>query len=155
MGTSKRLDQAIKKLYLAFHNNTLHPECCKSCAVGNILDNRDSWKHLSDSHGSLHLNYVGMVNQNFGRKFNGYSPMELLQIEAVFLSGCGYVLPLNENNARPKNPTDKEVLFQGLSDTIAFLCGLDGVENVMDYSKLFEFKEETSQYIISETRANA
>src|SRR5690606_30299440 len=128
----------INKLYLAFHNNTLHPECCKNCAVGNILDNRDSWKHLSDSHGSLRLNYVGMVHQNFGRKFNGYSPMELLQIEAVFLSGCGYVLPLNQNNARPKNPTDNEVLFQGLSDTIAFLCKLDGVENIMDHSKLFE-----------------
>ena len=153
MDTSKRLDQAINKLYLAFHNNTLHPECCKNCAVGNILDNRDSWKHLSDSHGSLRLNYVGMVHQNFGRKFNGYSPMELLQIEAVFLSGCGYVLPLNQNNARPKNPTDNEVLFQGLSDTIAFLCKLDGVENIMDHSKLFEFKEEKSPYTISEVKA--
>lgn len=153
MDTSKRLDQAINKLYLAFHNNTLHPECCKNCAVGNILDNRDSWKHLSDSHGSLRLNYVGMVHQNFGRKFNGYSPMELLQIEAVFLSGCGYVLPLNQNNARPKNPTDNEVLFQGLSDTIAFLCKLDGVENIMDHSKLFEFKEEKNPYTISEVKA--
>ena len=141
MDTSKRLEQAIKKLYIAFHNGTLHPECCKSCAVGNILDNKDSWKHLSDSHGSLQLNYVGLVNQNFGRKFNGYSPMELLQIETEFLKGCGYGLPLNRNNRKPKNPTDKEVLFQGLSSAIAFLCALDGVENVMDYSKLFEFRE--------------
>lgn len=153
MDNLNRLDRAIKKLYIAFHNNTLHPECNKSCAVGNILDNKDSWKHLSDSHGSLQLNYVGMVNQNFGRKFNGYSPVELLQIEAVFLKGCGYVLPLNGNNPRPKNPTDKEVLFQGLSDTIAFLCGLDGVENVMDYSKLFELKAEKSPYTLSEIRA--
>ena len=141
MDTSKRLEQAIRKLYIAFHNGTLHPECCKSCAVGNILDNKDSWKHLSDSHGSLQLNYVGLVNQNFGRKFNGYSPMELLQIETEFLKGCGYGLPLNRNNRKPKNPTDKEVLFQGLSSAIAFLCALDGVENVMDYSKLFEFRE--------------
>lgn len=153
MDTSKRLDQAIKKLYTAFHDNTLHPECSKSCAVGNILDNKDSWKHLSDSHGSLRLNYVGMVNQNLGRKFNGYSPLELLQIEAVFLNGCGYTLPLNRNNPRPKNPTDKEVLFQGLSDVIAFLCKLDGVENVMDYSKLFRFNGERPQYNLSEIRA--
>lgn len=150
MGTSKRLEQAIEKLYIAFHNGTLHPECCKSCAVGNILDNKDSWKNLSDRHGSLQLNYVGLVNQNFGRKFNGYSPVELLQIEAEFLKGCGYELPLNRSNRKPKNPTDKEVLFQGLSNAIALLCTLDGVENVMDYSKLFEFREVRPTYVVSE-----
>ncbi len=153
MSASKRFDQAIKKLYIAFHNNTLHPECFKSCAVGNILDNKDSWKHLSDSHGSLQLNYVGMVNQNLGRKFNGYSPIELLQIETEFLTGCGYGLPLNRNNPKPKNPTDKEVLFQGLSNAIAFLCELDGMENVMDYSKLFEFQKDGPRHTKSEVMA--
>ncbi|MCG2459961.1 Na(+)-translocating NADH-quinone reductase subunit F [Flavobacteriaceae bacterium F89] len=150
MGTSKRLDRAIKKLYIAFYNGTLHPECSKSCAVGNILDNKDSWKHLSDSHGSLQLNYVGLVNQNLGRKFNGYSPVELLQIESEFLEGCGYVLPLNASNRKPKNPTDKEVLFQGLSKAIALLCALDGVENVMDYSRLFQSQNKTQPYAIAE-----
>ena len=64
--------------------------CCKHCAVGNILDNMDIWKHLSNYHGSLELNYVGKVHQTLGRKFNGYSPLELLQIEATFLKACGY-----------------------------------------------------------------
>jgi hypothetical protein len=150
MKSTVRLDQAITKLYKAFHNNTLNPECCKQCAVGNILDNQDFWKHLSDSHGSLQLNYVGLVNQNFGRKFNGYSPFELLQIEAIFLKTCGFELPLHHKNKKPKAPTDKEVLFNGLSAVVGFLCKLDDVANVMDYSKLFEFENDKPRYQLSE-----
>ena len=141
MDTPVRLEKAITKLYTAFHNNTLHPECCKSCAVGNILDNTEAWKHLSDNHGSIVLNYVGKVHQGFGRKFNGYTPQELLEIEAVFLISCGYSLPLIYKGVKPSDPTDKDVLFQGLSEAIAYLCKLDGVTNVMEYSKLFEYKE--------------
>ena len=146
MKTSHRLEQAINKLYNAFHNNELNPECCLKCAVGNILDNTDAWKHLSDQHGSIQLNYVGLVNQNLGRKFNGYSPIELLKIEASFLNGCGYSIPLNRLGSKPQNPKDKEVLFNGLCETVAFLCALDDVENVMDYSKLFEFDSHQPRY---------
>ena len=42
MKTSKRLEHAITKLYLTFHNGTLNPEYSKSCAVGNICDNTDT-----------------------------------------------------------------------------------------------------------------
>ncbi|MCX7550800.1 Na(+)-translocating NADH-quinone reductase subunit F [Xanthomarina sp. F2636L] len=140
MGTTKRLELAIQKLYTAFQNDGLHPECCKQCAVGNILDTTDSWKHFSDQHGSLNLNYVGLVNQNFGKTFNGYSPLELLQIEAEFLKACGYQLPLNHNNKRPKNPTDKDVLFLGLSAVVAYLCQLDEIPDVMDCSELFQYE---------------
>lgn len=150
MKTTNRLDQALRKLYNAFHEGTLHPECCKSCAVGNICDNTDAWKHLTDLHGSVVLDYVGMVNQNFGRRFNGYTPLELLQIEAEFLKGCGYTLPLTQNCKKPKNPTDKERLFNGLCKTVEFLCKLDGVDNVMDYSKLFEFENNRPKYKLSE-----
>jgi len=146
MSTSPRLDNALKKLYKAFHENTLHPECCKQCAVGNILDRTDSWKHLTDAHGSVVLNYVGLVNQNFGKRFGGYTPLELLKIEAEFLKGCGYSLPLNRRGIKPQNPTDKEILFNGLCKTIEFLCKLDGVENVMDYSKVFE-KDKNKDYV--------
>jgi hypothetical protein len=141
MKTSIRLEQAIKKLYVAFHNNQLNPECCKQCAVGNILDNTDSWKHLSDHHGSLKLNYVGSVHQNLGRKFNGYTPLELLQIEATFLKACLYELPFHHKNKKPKNPTDKDLLFNGLDAVVSLLCELDHIPNIMDYSKLFEFDE--------------
>jgi hypothetical protein len=150
VNTSKRLEEAIKKLYVAFHDNNLHPECCMQCAVGNILDNKDSWKHLSDSHGSLNLNYVGVVNQKFGKRFNGYTPLELLQIEAVFLKGCGYSLPLHHAGIKPKDPTDRNTLFNGLNDVISFLCHLDGVDNVMDYSKLFEVENDKPRYALNE-----
>ena len=142
MKTTPRLESALNKLYTAFHNDKLNPECCKQCAVGNILDQTDSWKHLSDSHGSLELNYVGKVHQTLGRKFNGYSPLELLKIEATFLKACGYELPLHYKNNKPKNPTDKNVLFDGLCATISYLFKIEGLLDVMEYTKLFEFKNE-------------
>ena len=149
MKTSKRLDSAIKKLYNAFHNNTLHPECCKQCAVGNILVNTNGWKHLSDHHRGLELNYLGNIHQAFGRKFNGYTPLELLQIEATFLKACGYQLPLHHKNKKPKNPTDKDMLFNGLTAVITLLCTLDNMPNIMDYTKLFEFENKKNQQQIA------
>lgn len=146
MQNTPRFNTAITKLYNAFHNNTLNPECCKQCAVGNILDNMDSWKHLSDSHGSIELNYIGKVHQNLGRKFNGYSPLELLKIEATFLKACGYAVPLHHKNEKPENITSKDVLFTGLVAIIEFLCKLDNVANIMDYTKLFEFDDSKPKY---------
>eukprot|EP01023_Acetabularia_acetabulum_P043738 TRINITY_DN43713_c0_g1_i1.p2 TRINITY_DN43713_c0_g1~~TRINITY_DN43713_c0_g1_i1.p2 ORF type:complete len:154 (-),score=3.64 TRINITY_DN43713_c0_g1_i1:83-544(-) len=147
METTPRFEAAIKKLYTAFHNNMLNPECCAQCAVGNILDNTSSWKHLSDYHGTLQLNYVGKVHQSFGRRFNGYTPLELLQIEITFLKACGYKLPLHHENKKPENPLDKDVLFNGLSKVIELLCNLDGISNVMDYQKLFEHKSDNNDVI--------
>lgn len=141
MKNSPRLDQAISKLYKAFHNDNLNPECCKSCAVGNILDNTDTWKHLTEGHGSLKLTYVGKVNEAFGKKLNGYTPAELLQIEAAFLNGCGYSLPLSYKTNKLVDRTSKEVMFNGMCEAVAVLCKLDGISNVMDYSRLFEFED--------------
>ncbi|QTD38679.1 Na(+)-translocating NADH-quinone reductase subunit F [Polaribacter batillariae] len=146
MKTSKRLEQALIKLYNAYHNNKLNPEDCTACAVGNILDNLDSWKHLSNEHGSLQLNYVGSVHQNLGRKFNGYSPLEILQIEKVFLDACGFKTPLCHYNKRPQNPTSKKVLFNGLCAVVELLCKFDNVSNVMDYSRLFECENNEPKY---------
>lgn len=138
MITTTRFEAAIQKLYNAFHNNTLNPECCKQCAVGNILNNTESWKFLSDEHGSTKLNYIGKVHQTLGRTFNGYSPVELLTIESIFLKACGYTVPLHYKNNKPTNIKDKDVLFRGLEAVVHYLCALDGIKNVMDYSKLFE-----------------
>jgi len=145
MTTSKRFDAAIQKLYLAFHNNTLNPECCKQCAVGNILDGTESWKHLSDDHGGTQLNYLGKVHQHLGRRFNGYTPQELLTIESLFLKACGYTIPLHYKNQKPDNVTDKAILFKGLSAVITYLCQLDGITNVMNYSQLFTYEQASSQ----------
>lgn len=147
MKTSLRLEEAIKKLYTAFHSDQLNPECCHKCAVGNILDNKDTWKNLTDQHGSVKLNYLGKVHQNLGRKFNGYSPLELLQLESIFLSACGYSLPFGQFGNKPKEPLSKDILFLGLCATVEFLCKLDEISNVMDYSKLFDYSANRSKMI--------
>ncbi|WP_299526217.1 Na(+)-translocating NADH-quinone reductase subunit F [Winogradskyella sp.] len=141
MDISSRFDAAVRKLYTAFHNNTLNPEDCTQCAVGNILDHKDIWKHMTDMHGSVKLNYVGLVHQNLGRRFNGYSPIELLQIEASFLKGCGYRLGKNYCH-KPDFFKDKAILFNGLSEVIATLCRLDHIDNVMDCSYVFNYQTE-------------
>lgn len=146
METPKRLEQALIKLYNAFHNDELNPECCAACAVGNILDNVDSWKHLSNNHGSLELSYVGRVHENLGRQFNGYSPLELLQTEKIFLEACGFKTPLCHYNSKPKKPTNKETLFNGLCAVVSHLCKLDNLPNVMDYSKIFEYEKSCPVY---------
>ncbi len=132
MKTNPRFDLAAVKLYTAFYEQRLHPECHRQCAVGTICDNSDMWKHLTDRHGSLQLSYTGLVNQKFGRKFFGYTPLELLQIEVAFLKGCGYKVPLHHKNKNP-DPLDKDVLFNGMTAVIKLLCAFEGIHNTMDY----------------------
>lgn len=144
MNTSHRFDTAVKKLYKAFHNNTLNPEDCKQCAVGNILDHKDSWKHMTDIHGSIQLNYVGLVHQNLGRRFNGYTPLELLKIEASFLEGCGYRLGKTFCH-KPDFYKDQSILFNGLCEVVATLCKLDNIDNVMNCSSLFKYQSQALQ----------
>ncbi|OZV69192.1 Na(+)-translocating NADH-quinone reductase subunit F [Winogradskyella aurantia] len=144
MISSNRFNHAITKLYEAFHNNTLNPDDFKQCAVGNLLDNTDSWQHLTDKHGSLKLNYVGLVHQNLGRRFKGYTPLELLRIESSFLSGCGYKGLSYGRLIRPENTKDKDVLFNGLCEVVETLCQLDGTANIMNCDKLFDFEKKVS-----------
>lgn len=132
-----RLEQALSKLYAAFSDGSLHPGCCTACAVGTICDNKDMWKHMTDAHGSLMLNYVGKVNEAFGKRFYGYLPSELLQIEAVFLRACGYELPISRRSIKPTNPQGDEVMFNGMRAVIHYLCELDEVQDVMDIQEQF------------------
>ncbi|WP_400076884.1 Na(+)-translocating NADH-quinone reductase subunit F [Winogradskyella sp. R77965] len=148
MTTSIRFNNAINKLYNAFHNKTLNPEDCKQCAVGNILDNKDQWRHLTDIHGSTRLNYVGLVHQNLGRKFNGYSPIDLLKIERAFLEGCGYYFTNQNRLYKPDSITDHN-LFNGLCEVVSELCLMDSVANVMDCSVLFEFDSTSVEYEVA------
>tara|TARA_R100000935_G_scaffold13736_5_gene27630 strand:+ start:51194 stop:51640 length:447 start_codon:yes stop_codon:yes gene_type:complete len=141
MKTTPRFEAAVQKLYTAFHNETLHPECCSQCAVGTILEGNDAWKHLSDHHGSYQLNYIGKVHEMMGRRFGGYLPSELLSIENAFLQGCSYQLPLRHSHFSPSNPKEKEIVFDGLCATVTVLCKLDGIKNTKDVSELFNFEK--------------
>lgn len=138
----KRLETALQKLYVAFHNGQLDPEDCQYCAVGNICDNVDAWKHFTDIHGSNKLNYLGQLNENMGKRIRGYSPKELLSIEAAFLKGCGYTLTSRNRLLKPARVIDKEMMFKGLCAAIDYLCALDRVDNVMQLYKRFDFSRE-------------
>ena len=94
----------------------------------------------------MQLNYIGSVHQKLGRTFNGYTPKQLLKIEKIFLEACGFKTPLCHYNQKPINPRNKELLFNGLTAVISYLCKLDGVPNVMDYSKLFEYENNEPIY---------
>lgn len=134
-----RLETALEKLYTAFYNDQLDPEDCCHCAVGNICDRIDSWKHFTDIHGSVKLNYLGRLHETLGKRINGYSPLELLSIEAVFLKACGYRLTSRNHLLKPAPHIDKEMMFKGLCAAIDYLCALDGVENVMELYRRFDF----------------
>lgn len=154
MKTSKRFDRAIKKLYEAFHNNTLNPECCIQCAVGNICDNTDAWRLLTSAHGSVELSYLGKLNEAFERKIFGYKPSELIQIEAVFLKACGFEIPLKSGSKKPKKPLSKDSLFKGLTATVNYLCVLENIPPVMDCSVLFDFTPENNQILDVKNKTN-
>ncbi|RCW90208.1 Na(+)-translocating NADH-quinone reductase subunit F [Winogradskyella arenosi] len=143
MKNSIRFEAALHKLYIAFHNQALNPEDYKQCAVGNLLDGKTSWQYITDVHGSTSLNYIGLVNQHLGKRFNGYNPKELLYIERAFLKGCGYHFSANQRLKRPKIIDDNS-LFNGLTAVVAELCKLDGVPNVMDCEKRFDFSYTAS-----------
>jgi len=143
MNLPKRIEDAIHKLYSAFHHHHLNPECHSQCAVGNICNNTTAWQHLTEHHGSGKLSYVGMVHQQLGRKFYGFSPFELLQIEQAFLKGCGYPIPLRSTKKKRKLTQDN--LFDGLTEVVSFLCRLEKIEDVMDCSQLFDYQAKTPQ----------
>ena len=104
--------------------------------MGTILDNNHYWKEFSNYNGTLQLNYVGLVHQRLGRKFNGFTPLELLQIEKVFLQACGYAVPLHQYTFRNKKK-NKDKLFKGLEAVVAQLCTFDNIPNVIDCTALF------------------
>lgn len=137
MTHSNRFNNAISKLYKAFTSQQLEPECACKCAVGTLLDGKDQWKHLTKAHGSTELSYVGKVHERLGRKFAGYSPLELLQIEEVFLKGCGYKVPLDYQNKTKRKKLDASAQFDGLCAVIQLLCQLDQVKDVLYIQGLF------------------
>ena len=40
-----------------FNENLLNPECCKQCAVGNILDQKDAWEVVTFGQDTIPIAY--------------------------------------------------------------------------------------------------
>lgn len=148
--TTKRFNRAIEKLYAAFHDGSLNPECCRQCAVGNICDNTDTWKHLTTAHGSGKLSYLGYLNETLGRKIYGFKPSELLKIETAFLKACGYAIPFKKSTG--PNKLTKDHLFDGLVAAVDALCEIENIPSVMDCGILFDYSKTGQTECVSESK---
>lgn len=126
MKHSERFTNAVTKLYNAFHNGTLDFGYCAHCAVGSIVGHSDwhmncpmnVWKGVFKEIDKCYIN-----NNN-----SGYSLKELYEVEKRFILAF-------DNYTQIDN---KEKQFKGLCAVIEYLCQLEGIPNVMDYTKLFE-----------------
>lgn len=143
----ERFTRAIEKLYTAFHKGELKATDSCACAVGNICNNKRGW---NDTNNFVEENYVKGSNyydaEVFLKEENvGYNFIEIATIEKIFLTSMGYCIPFNIFVWRSINET-KETQFKGLCAVVEYLCELDGIPNVMDFSKLFETEDNVAKY---------
>ncbi len=141
MAFKRRTEKAINRLYTAFHKGELHPNCHCKCAVGNILNQADFWAAFSDSIGERNLSYVGRVNQLLGRRFEGFTPQELLDIEAVFLKRLRF-------EANGKFSYNQDDLFYGLEAVIKYLCKLDHEPNLLCIEELLDYQPKKTSLLV-------
>ena len=144
MKTTKRFDRAVIKLYNAFHNGTLNAMDCEECAVGNICDNSDEWA-INDKF-DLNNKWNNRPIPKHIEISTGYSKKELETIETLFVYGVknGYQYKHKHEGANERK--DKEIQFKGLCAVVEYLCELDGIKNVLDYTKLFETENDKPKY---------
>lgn len=142
MKTTPRFDSAVSKLYNAFHEKRLIGNDCTACAVGNMCDNSGSWFGAVDSaRPELNMNYIKITKLPLMKNVvdnetiikTGYSGNQLAMIETLFLSEIDIV----EN---------EETQFKGLCKVVEYLCELDNIPNIMDYTRLFETENNQPKY---------
>jgi len=128
MKTTKRFENAVMKLYNAFHKNQLDSKSCNSCAVGNICDNRHEWEYAGDFYtGSNRIaSKEDIKTGNELIKKTEYNSSELVQVERLFIEYCG-----TERSAKYQQ-------FKGICAVVEYLAKLDNIPNPMDYTKFFE-----------------
>ena len=141
MKTSKRFENAVSKLYAAFHEDRLNANICAACAVGNICDNEPLWSDMCGGYGitgelGTLKKYIDEEVLDFIKPF-GYSPLELVTIEKVFLNAMGFY-----TYEEIKDHKSKSLQFKGLCAVVEYLCQLEGISNMMDYTSLFETEND-------------
>lgn len=138
MKTTERFEKAVSKLYTAFHKGELDAMDCSACAVGNIVGHSD-WDGWAFNR--IGARFIGLEEPKvFSFRYptdSDYTSEELKIIEYVFLKEW--------DNAKSANGKDKEIQFKGLCAVVEYLCELDNIPNVMDYSSLFEYDKETNK----------
>lgn len=132
----KRFTGAMIKLYNAFHNNKLDAYDCEMCAVGSLVGHY-MWYGLSiNLDDPSQEDYMVIQTDEFimgGKNESEYSLLELKNIEILFIK------EFQKNKI--KDGRHKESQFNGLCAVIEYLCELDNIPSVLDYTSLFEFNE--------------
>lgn len=144
MKTTKRFENAVTKLYKAFHNNELDHTSCSACAVGNIVGN-SLWANHTGFVCGHELDFIDELRIKKDSLYKkvlqevitaekvclktGYSVDELIRVEQLFMD-CFDGLYSHEQSE-----------FNGLCAVVKYLCQLDNIPNVMDYTILFETKD--------------
>jgi len=148
MKTTERFENAVSKLYNAFHENRLNAMNCQACAVGNICDNSEDWKDsfghaliLDNNNFITEMEECPIVREPYFK--NGYNQNELHNVEKAFLSQW-------INKSYNSGKTDRELQFKGLCAVVEYLAELDNIPNPMDYSKVFETENESAKYQLTE-----
>lgn len=176
-----RLENALSRLYTAYHSGELNAMDCSACAAGNICANDPSWSifrrnlGLSRFVADMLPEYTYANNSRpkvtprivMNNVFNttGYSIDEIIMVEKVFLNAMGiYSLQRSdiseaynrmlENAQSLGDGQSREALdnvnFQGLCAVTEYLCELDNVPNVLDYTNIFEKEKHEAKYKFEE-----
>lgn len=137
MKTTVRFENAVRRLYDAFHSGNLEAMDCKKCAVGNIVGS-DEWIYNSTLINEMRRELyspepMSIDIPNYCN--SGYSGIELVNIERIFMHGRSRTKIYFKNDFRYNSP---ESQFKGLCAVVEYLCELDNIPNPMDYSALFE-----------------
>ena len=144
MKTTKRFEEAVTKLYKAFHEGTLDAMDCRHCAVGNMCNNSRNWG-----------DYTRSVSLTQEERKTGYSRVELNNIESYFLYGSididnrlflNNISNLDVEYGESTIEKQKELQFKGLCAVVKYLAELDNIPDPTDYSKLFETENNKAKY---------
>ena len=133
MKTTERFEKAVTKLYKAFHKGDLNSFDCHSCAVGTMCSGYSKWGF------SKERKKIGDIRDIKCAELTNYSLIQLGNIEEIFV-----------NNVPSQYSEDKEYQFKGLCAVVEYLCELDGIPNIMDYSSLFQFDEKGAKKELKE-----
>lgn len=128
---TERFNNAVTKLYTAFHEGTLDYGLCQKCAVGTILGH-GTWLFNSPSTIWARMKGRELTDMTLRNNNSGYNLKELVKVEKVFI--------LAFKNS--KNPSNKESQFKGLCAVIEYLAKLDNIPNPFNFDNLFNQDKE-------------
>ncbi len=151
----ERFENAVTKLYEAYHNGNLQKANCSCCAVGNLLNGYIGWYEIFCD-GRIRIKKESLYKEEIEKiEITGYSWREMAMVEKLFelntiydhfKHGVGRVYLSDEYvNITPEQY--KQDQFKGLEAVVIYLCKLDNLPNIMDYTSLFstETKKELSE----------